>query len=95
MFFYGANPRTNGTTGRSNFEVSFDNNGATYDVVAITRGDGSGQVYQGWLHIGASTTPASFFHNKSEAIQKALTAKLTLENRFKVVKSVKPEIAIV
>lgn len=93
--FYGANPRTNGTAGRSNFEVSFANNGATYDVVAITHGDGSGQVYQGWLHIGASTAPASFFHNKSKAIQKALTAKLTLENRFKVVKSVKPEIAIV
>ena len=93
--FYGADLKTNGTGTRINLEVSFAKDGADQKIVAITRGDGSGQVSEGYLHLGNADTPASFYQNQTEAVQKAIRAKLITENRFKVLKSTKPSIAIV
>lgn len=93
--FYGADLKTNGTGTRINLEVDFAKDGATVQVVAITRGDGSGQVSEGYLHLGKATVPASFYQNQAEATRKALRAKLITENRFKVLKSTKPQLAIV
>ena len=93
--FYGADLKTNGAGTRSNLEVDFAKDGATVQVVAITRGDGSGQVSEGYLHLGNATVPASFYQNQAEATRKALRAKLITENRFKVLKSTKPQLAIV
>ena len=93
--FYGADLKTNGTGTRINFEVDFAKDGATVQVVAITRGDGSGQVSEGYLHLGKATVPASFYQNQTLATRKALRAKLITENRFKVLKSTKPQLAIV
>lgn len=93
--FYGADLKTNGTGTRINLEVDFAKDGAVVEVVAITRGDGSGQVSEGYLHLGNATIPASFYQNQDEATRKALRAKLITENRFKVLKSTKPQLAIV
>lgn len=93
--FYGADLKTNGTGTRINLEVDFAKDGATVQVVAITRGDGSGQVSEGYLHLGNATVPASFYQNQTLATRKALRAKLITENRFKVLKSTKPQLAIV
>ena len=93
--FYGADLKTNGAGTRINLEVDFAKDGATVQVVAITRGDGSGQVNEGYLHLGNATVPASFYQNQAEATCKALRAKLITENRFKVLKSTKPQLAIV
>lgn len=93
--FYGADLKTNGTGTRTNLEVDFAKDGARVKVVAITRGDGSGQVSEGYLHLGKATVPASFYQNQAEATRKALRAKLITENRFKVLKSTKPQLAIV
>ena len=93
--FYGADLKTNGAGTRTNLEVDFAKDGATVQVVAITRGDGSGQVSEGYLHLGNATVPASFYQNQAEATRKALRAKLITENRFKVLKSTKPQLAIV
>ena len=93
--FYGADLKTNGTGTRINLEVGFAKDGARVKVVAITRGDGSGQVSEGYLHLGNATVPASFYQNQAEATRKALRAKLITENRFKVLKSTKPQLAIV
>ena len=93
--FYGADLKTNGTGTRINLEVDFAKDGATVQVVAITRGDGSGQVSEGYLHLGNATVPASFYQNQAETTRKALRAKLITENRFKVLKSTKPQLAIV
>ena len=93
--FYGADLKTNGTGTRINLEVDFAKDGATVQVVAITRGDGSGQVSEGYLHLGKATVPASFYQNQTLATRKALRAKLITENRFKVLKSTKPQLAIV
>ena len=93
--FYGADLKTNGTGTRINLGVDFAKDGARVKVVAITRGDGSGQVSEGYLHLGKATVPASFYQNQAEATRKALRAKLITENRFKVLKSTKPQLAIV
>lgn len=93
--FYGADLKTNGTGTRTNLEVGFAKDGATVQVVAITRGDGSGQVSEGYLHLGDATVPASFYQNQAAATRNALRAKLITENRFKVLKSTKPQLAIV
>lgn len=93
--FYGADLKTNGTGTRINLEVDFAKDGATVQVVAITCGDGSGQVSEGYLHLGKATVPASFYQNQTLATRKALRAKLITENRFKVLKSTKPQLAIV
>ena len=93
--FYGADLKTNGTGTRINLEVDFAKDGATVQVVAITRGDGSGQVSEGYLHLGNATVPASFYQNQAKTTRKALRAKLITENRFKVLKSTKPQLAIV
>ena len=93
--YYGSDLKTNGEYARSNFEMSFAADGANPKGVAITRGDGSGQVYEGFLHLGAADTPASFYHNWDAAVQKAVRAKLMNENRFKLVRTTKPAIAIV
>ena len=93
--FYGADLKTNGTGTRINFEVDFAKDGATVQVVAITRGDGSGQVSEGYLHLGNATVPASFYQNQAAATRKVLRARLITENRFKVLKSTKPQLAIV
>ena len=93
--YYGSDLKTNGKYARSNFEVSFTADGANPKGVAITRGDGSGQVYEGFLHLGKADTPANFYHNLDVAVQKAVRAKLMNENRFKLVRTTKPAIAIV
>lgn len=93
--YYGSDLKATGAAGRSNFEISFANDGASPKAVAITRGNGSGQVYEGFLHIGGNaTTKANFFHNQTADVQKAIRAKLTQENGFKVVRSTKPAVAI-
>jgi len=92
--YYGADLKTNGNPARSNFETSFANDGDAAPIVAIIRGDGSGQVAEGYLHVGNTNTPASFYHNLPEATRKALRAKLTVENRFEVLRTTKPAIAI-
>ena len=93
--YYGSDLKTNGEYARSNFEVSFAADGANPTGVAITRGDGSGQVYEGFLHLGAADTPANFYHNWGATLQKDVRAKLMNENRFKLVRTTKPTIAIV
>ena len=93
--FYGADLKTNGTGTRTNHEVDFAKDGATVQVVVVTHGDGSGQVSEGYLHLGNATVPASFYQNQTLATRKALRAKLITENRFKVLKSTKPQLAIV
>ena len=93
--YYGSDLKTNGEYARSNFEVSFDADGANPTGVAITRGDGSGQVYEGFLHLGAADIPSNFYHNWDATLQKDVRAKLTNENRFKLVRTTKPTIAIV
>ena len=93
--YYGSDLKTNGEYARSNFEVSFAADGANPTGVAITRGDGSGQVYEGFLHLGAADIPSNFYHNWGDTLQKAVRAKLTNENRFKLVRTTKPTIAIV
>ena len=93
--FYGADLKTNGTGTRTNLEVDFAKDGATVQVVVVTHGDGSGQVSEGYLHLGNATVPASFYQNQTLATRKALRAKLITENRFKVLKSTKPQLAIV
>ena len=93
--FYGADLKTKGTGTRTNLEVSFAKDGTTVQVVAITRGDGSGQVSEGYLHLGNANVPASFYQNQAAATRNALRAKLITENRFKVLKSTKPQLAIV
>ena len=92
--YYGSDLKTNGAAGRSNFEISFANDGAAPKAVAITRGSGSGQIYEGFLHIGTATTKANFFHNQVANVQNAIRAKLTTENGFKLVRTTKPAIAI-
>ena len=93
--YYGSALKTTGAAGRSNFEISFAADGASPKAVAITRGNGSGQVYEGFLHIGGNaTTKANFFHNQTANVQNAIRAKLTQENGFKVVRSTKPAVAI-
>ena len=93
--YYGSDLKTNGEYARSNFEVSFDADGANPTGVAITRGDGSGQVYEGFLHLGAADIPSNFYHNWDDTLQKDVRAKLMNENRFKLVRTTKPTIAIV
>ena len=93
--YYGSDLKTNGEYARSNFEVSFAADGANPKGVAITRGDGSGQVYEGFLHLGAADYPTNFYHNWFAVAQKAVRAKLMNENRFKLVRTTKPAIAIV
>ena len=93
--YYGSDLKTNGEYARSNFEVSFDADGANPTGVAITRGDGSGQVYEGFLHLGAADIPSNFYHNWRDYERKAVRNKLMNENRFKLVRTTKPTIAIV
>lgn len=93
--FLGRSLNTNGAGHRSYLEASFAEDGAELDVVVIDRGYGSGQVAEGYLHLGEASVPASFFHNQTTALQKALRAKLKLENGFEVQRQVKPLLAIV
>ena len=86
--------KTNGTGHRSYLEASFARDGATLDVVVIDRGDGSGQVAEGYLHFDNITEKAGFFHNQTAEVQKALRAKLKLENRFKLQRQTKPLLAV-
>ena len=86
--------KTNGTGHRSYLEASFARDGATLDVVVIDRGYGSGQVAEGYLHFDNITEKAGFFHNQTEAVQKALRAKLKLENGFKLQRQTKPLLAV-
>jgi hypothetical protein len=93
--FLGRDLNTNGAGHRSYLEASFTEDGATVNVVVIDRGYGSGQVAEGYLHLGEASVPASFFHNQTADVQKALRTKLKLENGFKVQRQVKPLLAIV
>lgn len=93
--FLGRDLNTNGAGHRSYLEASFAEDGAEVDVVVIDRGYGSGQVAEGYLHLGEASVPASFYHNQTADVQKALRAKLKLENGFKVQRQVKPLLAIV
>ena len=93
--FLGRDLKTNGTGHRSYLEASFEKDGAKVKVVVIDRGFGSGQVAEGYLHFGNIDTPANFYHNQTEAVQKALKAKLKLENGFKIQRQVKPLLAVV
>lgn len=93
--FLGRSLNTNGAGHRSYLEASFAEDGAELDVVVIDRGYGSGQVAEGYLHLGEASVPASFFHNQTTDVQKALRAKLKLENGFEVQRQVKPLLAIV
>jgi len=93
--FLGRDLNTNGAGHRSYLEASFAEDGAELDVVVIDRGYGSGQVAEGYLHLGEATVPASFFHNQTADVQKALRTKLKLENGFKMQRQVKPLLAIV
>lgn len=93
--FLGRSLNTNGAGHRSYLEASFAEDGAEVDVVVIDRGYGSGQVAEGYLHLGEASVPASFFHNQTTDLQKALRAKLKLENGFEVQRQVKPLLAIV
>lgn len=93
--FLGRDLNTNGAGHRSYLEASFAEDGATVNVVVIDRGYGSGQVAEGYLHLGAATATASFFHNQTADVQKAIRAKLKLENGFKMQRQVKPLLAIV
>ena len=93
--FLGRDLNTNGAGHRSYLEASFAEDGAELDVVVIDRGSGSGQVAEGYLHLGEASVPASFFHNQTTDVQKALRTKLKLENGFKMQRQVKPLLAIV
>lgn len=93
--FLGRDLNTNGAGHRSYLEASFAEDGATVNVVVIDRGYGSGQVAEGYLHLGEASVPASFFHNQTADVQKALRTKLKLENGFKMQRQVKPLLAIV
>lgn len=93
--FLGRDLNTNGAGHRSYLEASFAEDGAELDVVVIDRGYGSGQVAEGYLHLGEASVPASFFHNQTADVQKALRTKLKLENGFKMQRQVKPLLAIV
>lgn len=93
--FLGRDLNTNGAGHRSYLEASFAEDGAELDVVVIDRGYGSGQVAEGYLHLGEASLPASFFHNQTADVQKALRTKLKLENGFKMQRQVKPLLAIV
>lgn len=93
--FLGRDLNTNGAGHRSYLEASFAEDGAELDVVVIDRGYGSGQVAEGYLHLGEASVPASFFHNQTTDVQKALRTKLKLENGFKMQRQVKPLLAIV
>ncbi len=93
--FLGRDLNTNGAGHRSYLEASFAEDGEELDVVVIDRGYGSGQVAEGYLHLGEATVPASFFHNQSADVQKAIRTKLKLENGFKMQRQVKPLLAIV
>lgn len=93
--FLGRDLNTNGAGHRSYLEASFAEDGAELDVVVIDRGYGSGQVAEGYLHLGEASLPASFFHNQTADVQKAIRTKLKLENGFKMQRQVKPLLAIV
>ena len=93
--FLGRDLNTNGSGHRSHLEASFAEDGAKVNVVVIDRGYGSGQVAEGYLHLGEATVPASFFHNQTADVQKAIRTKLKLENGFKMQRQVKPLLAIV
>ena len=56
---------------------------ATGVGVAITRGDGRGTLYKKYLKFGDE-----FFYDLPADVQSALVAKLTTENRFKVLDQV-------
>ena len=53
--------------------------------VAVVKGDGSAAIYKGYLE-----TDGTLFYDLPAAVQAALAAKLTKENRFKVLDQVKP-----
>ena len=53
---------------------------ATGKGVAIVKGDGRGVLKKGYLDLGGTA-----FYKLSEEAQKALSAKFTTENRFKVI----------
>lgn len=53
---------------------------ATGNGVAIVKGDGRGVLKKGYLDLGGTA-----FYKLSEEAQKALSAKFTTENRFKVI----------
>ena len=93
--FLGRDLNTNGAGHRSYLEASFAEDGASVNVVVIDRGYGSGQVAEGYLHLGEASLPASFFHNQTADVQKAIRTKLKLENGFKMQRQVKPLLAIV
>ena len=56
---------------------------ATGEGVAITRGDGRGTLYKKYLKLGDEA-----FYDLPAAVQAALVAKFTTENRFKVLDQV-------
>ena len=56
---------------------------ATGEGVAITRGDGRGTLYKKYLKLGDVA-----FYDLPAAVQAALVAKFTTENRFKVLDQV-------
>ena len=75
--FVGRDLPTNPTTAQD-----FDNltMTATGNGVAIVKGDGRGVLKKGYLDLGGTA-----FYKLSEEAQKALSAKFTTENRFKVI----------
>ena len=75
--FVGRDLPTNPTTAQD-----FDNltMAATGNGVAIVKGDGRGVLKKGYLDLGGTA-----FYKLSEEAQKALSAKFTTENRFKVI----------
>lgn len=75
--FVGRDLPTNPTTAQD-----FDNltMAETGNGVAIVKGDGRGVLKKGYLDLGGTA-----FYKLSEEAQKALSAKFTTENRFKVI----------
>lgn len=74
----------------SNFDrllASQAGDGSPVKVTAIIRGDGRGTLKKGYLDLDG--TP---FYSLPADVQKALSAKLTKENRFKMVEQQVPEL---
>ena len=75
--FVGRDLPTNPTTAQDFNNLTMT---ATGNGVAIVKGDGRGVLKKGYLDLGGTA-----FYKLSEEAQKALAAKFTTENRFKVI----------
>ena len=75
--FVGRDLPTNPTTAQDFDSLTMAETG---NGVAIVKGDGRGVLKKGYLDLGGTA-----FYKLSEEAQKALSAKFTTENRFKVI----------